>query len=101
MKTYMSSIKKYAIVGVLFFIVLFFSIMTDSFLSTSNLLNVARQVAMLGISAVGMTCVILTSGIDLSVGAVMAITNIVGSMLMVNAGIPIFPAVLLTLLLAG
>lgn len=83
------------------FIVLFFSIMTDSFLSTSNLLNVARQVAMLGISAVGMTCVILTSGIDLSVGAVMAITNIVGSMLMVNAGIPIFPAVLLTLLLAG
>ncbi|MBN2051358.1 MAG: ABC transporter permease [Spirochaetales bacterium] len=101
MKTYMSSIKKYAIVGVLLFIVLFFSIMTDSFLSTSNLLNVARQVAMLGISAVGMTCVILTSGIDLSVGAVMAITNIVGSMLMVNAGIPIFPAVLLTLLLAG
>jgi len=100
-KTYFGSIKKYAIVGVLFFIVLFFSIMTNSFLTASNLLNVTRQVAMLGISAVGMTCVILTSGIDLSVGAVMGITNIIGSMLLVNAGIPIFPAMLITLLLAG
>ena len=56
---------------------------------------------MLGISAVGMTCVILTSGIDLSVGSVMAITNVVGSMLMVNAGMPILPAVVITLIIAA
>ena len=94
-------LKKFAIVGVLLALVLFFTIVTDSFLTTKNLLNVARQVAMLGISAVGMTCVILTSGIDLSVGSVMAITNIAGSMMMVNAGIPIFPAMILTLLIAA
>ena len=100
-KLQMKSVKQYAIVGVLLAIVVFFSIVSDSFLTTQNLLNVARQVAMLGISAVGMTCVILTSGIDLSVGAVMAITNIAGSMMMVNAGIPIFPAMVLTLLIAA
>lgn len=95
------SIKKYAILGVLFVISVFFTIVSDSFLTAGNLLNVARQVAMLGISAVGMTCVILTAGIDLSVGAVMALTNIAGSMLMVNAGIPIVPAVLITLVIAA
>jgi len=93
--------KKYAIVGVLLVIVAFFTVAADSFLTTQNLLNVARQVAMLGISAVGMTFVILTSGIDLSVGAVMAITNISCSMIMVNAGIPILPAVIITLLIAA
>ena len=95
------SIKKYAILGVLFVISVFFTVVSDSFLTAGNLLNVARQVAMLGISAVGMTCVILTAGIDLSVGAVMALTNIAGSMLMVNAGIPIVPAVLITLVIAA
>lgn len=98
---YMILIKRYAIVGVLFALVIFFTIVSNSFLTAGNLLNVTRQVAMLGISAVGMTCVILTSGIDLSVGSVMAITNIAGSMMMVNAGIPIFPAVILTLLIAA
>ncbi len=94
-------LKRYAIVGVLLAIVLFFTIASESFLTAGNLLNVTRQVAMLGISAVGMTCVILTSGIDLSVGSVMAITNVAGSMLMVNAGMPIFPAVVITLLIAA
>ncbi|HAK45223.1 MAG TPA: ribose ABC transporter permease [Spirochaeta sp.] len=94
-------LKKYAIVGVLLVIVVFFTIASNSFLTAGNLLNVTRQVAMLGISAVGMTCVILTSGIDLSVGSVMAITNVAGSMLMVNAGMPIVPAVALTLALAA
>ena len=98
---YLITVKRYAIVGVLLALIIFFTIMSDSFLTAQNLLTVARQVAMLGISAVGMTCVILTAGIDLSVGSVMAITNITGSMMMVNAGLPILPAVILTLLIAA
>jgi ribose transport system permease protein len=94
-------LKKFAILGVLAILVIFFSIMTNSFLTTGNLLNVARQVSMLGISAVGMTCVILTSGIDLSVGSVMAITNIVGALLMTQFNLPIFPTVLITLAIAA
>ncbi len=99
--TGVGSLKKFAIVGVLFALVLFFSLMSDSFLSTGNLLMVVRQVSMLGISAVGMTCVILTSGIDLSVGSVMGITNIVGALLMTSAGFPIWGAVLVMLALSA
>ncbi|HUX13506.1 MAG TPA: ABC transporter permease [Spirochaetia bacterium] len=101
MKIRITSLKKYAIFGVLLVLTLFFSIVSKSFLTTSNLMTVTRQVAMLGISAVGMTCVILTSGIDLSVGSVMGITNIAGALLMTAAGIPILPAVLITLVLSA
>ena len=56
---------------------------------------------MLGISAVGMTCVILTSGIDLSVGSVMAIVNIIGARLMTEFGLPILPAAVITLFVSA
>ncbi|MDP8774365.1 ABC transporter permease [Serratia marcescens] len=49
------------------------SLLNDSFLSVNNLTNVARQVSINAIIAVGMTCAILTGGIDLSVGPVMAL----------------------------
>ncbi|TMV64390.1 ribose ABC transporter permease, partial [Thioclava sp. BHET1] len=45
-------------------------IASDNFFSVSNIFNVLRQVSIVGILAVGMTFVILTGGIDLSVGAV-------------------------------
>jgi len=48
-----------------------------------------------------MTCVILTTGIDLSVGSVMGLTSIVGALLMTTAGVPILPSVLITLLMAA
>ena len=95
------NMKRYAIVGVMILLAGFFSLVTDTFLTTSNLLNISRQVSMLGISAVGMTCVILTGGIDLSVGSVMAIVNIVGALLMTRSGLPIFPATLITLAVAA
>lgn len=101
MITQIVSLKKYAIVGVLVLLVAFFSIVNSSFLSAGNLMTVARQVAMLGISAVGMTCVILTSGIDLSVGSVMGITSIVAALLMTAAGLPVLPTVLITLVIAA
>lgn len=97
----LAALKKYAIFGVLLLLIAFFSIMSRSFLTASNLLTVTRQVAMLGISAVGMTCVILTSGIDLSVGSVMGITNIVCALLMTSFGIPIIPAILITLVMSA
>lgn len=96
-----NSLKKFAILGVLILLAGFFSLVTDSFLTTSNLLNISRQVSMLGISAVGMTCVILTSGIDLSVGSVMAIVNIIGALLMTEYNLPILPAAVITLLIAA
>ncbi|WP_323122044.1 ABC transporter permease [Burkholderia alba] len=56
---------------------------SDSFLSAANLENVLRQVSINAIIAVGMTCVILTGGIDLSVGSAMALSGTLAAGLMV------------------
>lgn len=49
------------------------ALMTDSFLTTSNLLNVARQVSLITMVGVGMTFVLTTRGLDISVGAMVAL----------------------------
>lgn len=64
---------------VLILIFIFFSVRTDAFLSPNNLLNVLRQVSIYGILAIGMTFVILTGGIDLSVGAVLALAGLLAA----------------------
>ncbi|WHA43439.1 ABC transporter permease [Agrobacterium larrymoorei] len=61
---------------------------SDNFFSLNNIMNVLRQVSVVGILAVGMTFVILTGGIDLSVGAVMALVGTLSAGLMVNYGVP-------------
>ncbi|MGA1804832.1 ABC transporter permease [Rhizobium sp. HT1-10] len=64
------------------------SFASDTFFSVSNILNVMRQVSVVAILAVGMTFVILTGGIDLSVGAVMALAGTMAAGLMVHFGLP-------------
>lgn len=61
---------------------------SDSFFSVSNILNVLRQVSVVAVLAVGMTFVILTGGIDLSVGAVMALAGTMAAGVMVHLGMP-------------
>lgn len=61
---------------------------SDNFFTINNILNVLRQVSVVGILAVGMTFVILTGGIDLSVGAVMALAGTMAAGIMVNMGLP-------------
>ncbi|WP_322843468.1 ABC transporter permease [Pseudomonas sp. B33.4] len=70
------------------------TIFTDSFLTLSNLLNVLDQVTVLGIMALGMTLVILIGGIDLSVGAVLAVAIMVMSWLEQVFGLPMWAAML-------
>jgi ribose transport system permease protein len=72
---------------------------SPNFFSLDNLLNVLRQVSIVGILAVGMTFVILTGGIDLSVGAVMALVGTISAGLIVNYGVPAELALSLGLLL--
>jgi len=64
---------------VLSFIVLcvVLSLLSDRFLTPSNAINVLRQSTINGIIAIGMTYVILIAGIDLSVGAVLALSTVV------------------------
>ena len=75
------------------------------FLSPGNLSNVLRQVSNNGMVAVGMTLVILTGGIDLSVGSILALGSVLCAMLLTMEGwtaasmlsVPVFGLVLLTL----
>ena len=63
------------------------------FLSAKNLLNVLRQISITGIVAVGMTFVIITGGIDISVGAIVALGGVV-AVFCLNMGLPIPLAIL-------
>ncbi|AYM13642.1 monosaccharide ABC transporter membrane protein, CUT2 family (TC 3.A.1.2.-) [Rhizobium sp. AN5] len=78
---------------------LFFAVSTDTFLTAGNLLNVVRQAAPILIVSVAMTLVIITGGIDLSVGSMVALINAVGAILMA-AGYP-WPLVLVAMLVLG
>jgi ribose transport system permease protein len=62
--------------------------LSPSFIQTGNLLNVGRQVALYGIVSVGMTFVILTRGIDLSVGSIVGVVSVTTAM-MLAGGVPI------------
>ena len=70
---------------------------TRSFATHSNIINLLRQASLWSIIAVGQTFVIITAGIDLSVGAVVGFTSVVVAMLLVG-GWPIWLAVAATLL---
>jgi ribose/xylose/arabinose/galactoside ABC-type transport system permease subunit len=60
-------------------LIVIFAVLEPAFLSERNILNVLRQISITGIIAVGMTFVILTGGIDLSVGSLVAFCGIVGA----------------------
>lgn len=74
---------------------------TDSFLTVRNFLNILDQVTVLGILAVGMTFVILTGGIDLSVGSVLALAMMVMAWLARELGLPLPLSIACALAVAG
>jgi ribose transport system permease protein len=71
-------------------------IATPYFATTANLANIAEQSAIVGVIAIGMTCVILTGGIDLSVGSLVALAGVVIGSAM-RRGLPVTVAVALGL----
>ena len=75
-------LQEYALVGVVLLLIVAGAILEpDAFLSSDNLLNVLRQGAVVGVLAIGMTFVIATAGIDLSVGSMVAASAIAGGLL--------------------
>ena len=83
-----------SVAAVLAFVVLSFA--SDVFATQQNLLNVTRNFAFVAIIAIGMTAVIITGGIDLSVGAVLVLSGMVIGMTM-HAGLSIWLAIPLAL----
>ena len=76
-------IKYKSLVGLLALVVVV-SILSPSFLSVTNIFNILRQTSVNGIIAAGMTFVILTGGIDLSVGSILAISGAICASLLVS-----------------
>lgn len=77
----MQIVKKYGIVIVLILMILGLSIAEPAFLSSTNIFNVLTQSAIFGIMALGLTFVIISKGIDLSVGSVLAFSGVVAASL--------------------
>ena len=73
----------------------------DVFMTSNNWLNIARQASFNAILGIGMTFVILTGGIDLSVGSMVAVSSVVGGLLIIDQGWSMWPAVLAMLVAGG
>lgn len=87
------------LVAVLLVMFLALSVSTSTFATPINISNLARQGAMFAILAVGETFVIITSGIDLSVGSIVGFVTVMTA-LMVQSDWPVWAAILVALLLA-
>lgn len=80
--------NKIGVYIIIFIEIILFTVASSNFLTTTNVMNILRQVSIIGILSVGMTYVILTGGIDLSVGGVMAVSGVIAAKLMIS-GYPI------------
>jgi len=83
------AVSQLAAAGALIVVFVFLSFASSDFLSADNLFNIGSQTAVVAVIAIGMTLVIITAGIDLSVGSVAALSGVMGVTLMVSFGLPV------------
>ncbi len=86
------------VAAALLLIVIFFSLTAPYFATTENFLKIFVQIAINTVLSSGMTFVILTGGIDLSVGSVLALCTVVGALIMTDPNLPVWLCVPLALL---
>lgn len=84
-------ILDHSTLGLFVVVLLIFGLLSDNFFSIPNLINILTQASSLAIIATGMTLVLLTAGIDLSVGSIMFLAGVISGK-MVVAGFPLWMA---------
>jgi len=94
------SVQRLLALGALVLLLVFFSITVPHFASTNNYIDILTATAVNGVLATGVTFVIITGGIDLSVGTAMTFTSVAMGLVSVNLGLPL-PIGLLAALGAG
>lgn len=92
-------LQKFAALASLLGLIVIFSFTSSAFFTVGNGMTVALQVTSIAYLGIGATCVIITGGIDLSVGAILALAGVVAA-LAVKAGVPV-PLAMLAGLLVG
>lgn len=90
------NIFEYGIVLFLLCLIVIFSMSSKYFFTFENITNVLRQISIVGISTVAMTMVILTGGIDLSVGSMLALSSVMLAK-MLSTGVNMYLAIGVTL----
>ena len=89
-KKLINQINIYSSVLILLVICIFATILSPSFLSVTNLFNVFKQITVAGVVGCGMTFVILTGGIDLSVGSILGLSGVLAAGVLESTGNPAF-----------
>jgi len=74
-------LSKYGIVLILLAMILAFSLLSEGFFTTRNIFNIIRQISFMGLIAIGVTMVIITGGIDLGSGSVLALSAVLATSL--------------------
>lgn len=94
-------IKKYGITFILISMIVILSFASETFRTWENVINILNQISINGIIAVGMTMVIVTGGIDLSVGSFVAVSSVTCGAVLNNNPDNIVLAIILSLLICG
>ncbi|ACI19619.1 ABC transporter permease [Dictyoglomus thermophilum] len=95
-----SRIQELGILVILFLLSLFLSLTTETFLTSTNIFNILRAFSWIAISGFGILMVIITGGIDLSVGSVMAMAGLITAM-MLKANFGVFLSILGGIFIGG
>ncbi len=97
---FIKAYQSYGIIFMLFLEIVLFSLLTDTFLTANNLLNVGRQISFIGISGVGLALVILSGGIDISTGTMLALSGVICVKLNADMGVPLVLSIIITLMIS-
>ncbi|MCI5764802.1 ABC transporter permease [Actinobacillus porcinus] len=97
---YKDLLRKMAALAGLILLVIFFSVTNEYFFTSNNIMSVGLQTSTIALIGIGATCVILTGGIDLSTGSVVALSGVASAMI-VNAGVPVPLGLLFGVLVGG
>lgn len=93
-------LMKYIMYLFLILMCIVLAIASDKFLTVRNLMSIVKQISIQSIVAIGMTMIIISGNIDLSVGSLVALCSVVGAMMM-NKGMPAIVAIIASLVIGG
>jgi len=94
-------LRQYVLLIVLVLLGGVLSIYSPNFLTVNNVMNILRQISFVGIAGIGMTLIIISGAIDLSIGGIAALSGIITTSFFKDMGIPFIPSILAGLLVGS
>ena len=99
MKKFVNFLKEYSIFAILVVLAVIFSMGNPAFLKPSNILTILRQSCIMGILGMGEMSLIVVGGLNLSMGACVALTTVLLAVFTVNMGLPWGVAILISVVI--